>query len=66
MKVFELIELLKAMPQDMNVVVAHDYVHHWRVDASAVDVLDVLDVRREEFLYETEDSEFNVKVISIT
>lgn len=63
MKVFELIELLKAMPQDMNVVVAHDYVHHWRVDASAVEVLDV---RREEFLYETEDSEFNVKVISIT
>lgn len=63
MKVFELIELLKAMPQDMNVVVAHDYVHHWRVDASAVEVLDV---RREEFLYETEDSEFNAKVISIT
>ena len=63
MKVSELIELLKAMPQDFDVVVAHDYCYHWRVDVSAVEALDV---RRDGTLFETEDSEFNAKVVSIT
>ncbi|AZF22290.1 hypothetical protein C4J91_3547 [Pseudomonas sp. R3-52-08] len=63
MKVSELIELLKAMPQDLEVVVVHDYCYHWRVNVSSVETLDV---RRDGSLFETEDSEFDAKVVSIT
>ena len=63
MKVSELIELLKAMPQDLEVVVAHDYCYHWRVNVSSVETLDV---RRDGPLFETEDSVFDAKVVSIT
>lgn len=63
MKVSELIELLKAMPQDLEVVVAHEYCYHWRVHASSVEALEV---RRDGPLFETEDSVFDAKVVSIT
>ena len=63
MKVSELIELLRTMPQDLEVVVAHDYCYHWRVNVSSVEALDV---RRDGLLFETEDSVLDVKVVSIT